>query len=172
MYCLLCDLWFLITNLALVYPPDVQILVLELLWNLSVIFMPWTEFGMTLEPTEMSIMWLLIKLRYSEILSNESNYIIIIFLLISPKQKHPIFASRISLYCLFLGDANPVHSSSLIILLPVLQAIHKLSEYLSFQVRNIAGELVDSFDLPDHVTRAPIAMQSEAYAQYTQLVGF
>lgn len=53
-----------------------------------------------------------------------------------------------------------------------LQAIHKLTEYLCFQVRNIAQELVDAFDLPDHVTRAPIAMQSNAYSQYTQYVGF
>ncbi|KAF2284069.1 hypothetical protein GH714_018777 [Hevea brasiliensis] len=52
------------------------------------------------------------------------------------------------------------------------KAIHKLTEYLSFEVRNIARELVDAFDLPDRVTRAPIAMQSEAYAQYTQHVGF
>ncbi|KAI8536205.1 hypothetical protein RHMOL_Rhmol10G0237800 [Rhododendron molle] len=54
------------------------------------------------------------------------------------------------------------------------KAIHKLTEYLSFQVRNIAKELVDSFDLPDEVTRAPIGMQStaEAYSQYTQYVGF
>ncbi|KAF1876241.1 hypothetical protein Lal_00006872 [Lupinus albus] len=52
------------------------------------------------------------------------------------------------------------------------KAIHKLSEYLSFQVRNIATELVNAFDLPDHVTRAPIAMKSEAYSQYTQHVGF
>ncbi|XVF15156.1 hypothetical protein REPUB_Repub09cG0125800 [Reevesia pubescens] len=52
------------------------------------------------------------------------------------------------------------------------KAIHKLTQYLSFQVRNIAGELVDAFDLPPYVTRAPIAMQSEAYAQYTQQVGF
>ncbi|XP_043696790.1 acyl-coenzyme A oxidase, peroxisomal [Telopea speciosissima] len=52
------------------------------------------------------------------------------------------------------------------------KAIHKLTEYLSFQVRNIARELVDGFDLPDYVTRAPIAMQSEPYAQYTQYVGF
>ncbi|KAE9602829.1 hypothetical protein Lal_00049520 [Lupinus albus] len=52
------------------------------------------------------------------------------------------------------------------------KAIHKLSEYLSFQVRNIAGELVDAFDLPEHVTQAPIAMQSEAYSKYTQYVGF
>ncbi|KAF5749818.1 acyl-coenzyme A oxidase 2 peroxisomal [Tripterygium wilfordii] len=52
------------------------------------------------------------------------------------------------------------------------KSIHKLAEYLSYQVRNIARELVDAFDLPDHVTRAPIAMQSEAYTQYTQFVGF
>ncbi|KAL0721477.1 hypothetical protein Bca4012_036076 [Brassica carinata] len=52
------------------------------------------------------------------------------------------------------------------------KAIHKLTEYLSFQVRNVAKELVDAFDLPDHVTRAPIARQSDAYAQYTQVVGF
>ncbi|KAL9377895.1 hypothetical protein Peur_029230 [Populus x canadensis] len=52
------------------------------------------------------------------------------------------------------------------------KAIHKLTDYLSFQVRNIAKELVDAFDLPDHVTRAPIGMQSEAYAQYTHYVGF
>lgn len=58
--------------------------------------------------------------------------------------------------------------------LAILQAIHKLTEYLSFQVRNIAKELVDAFDLPDEVTRAPIGMQStaEAYSQYTQNVGF
>lgn len=52
------------------------------------------------------------------------------------------------------------------------KAIHKLVDYLSFQVRNVAKELIDAFDLPDHVTRAPIAMQSEAYSQYTQHVGF
>ncbi|KAK7369369.1 hypothetical protein VNO80_11406 [Phaseolus coccineus] len=52
------------------------------------------------------------------------------------------------------------------------KAIHKLAEYLSFQVRNVARELVDTFDLPDHVTQAPIAMRSGAYSQYTQYVGF
>ncbi|KAL5556350.1 hypothetical protein UlMin_038586 [Ulmus minor] len=52
------------------------------------------------------------------------------------------------------------------------KAIHKLSEYLCFQVRNIAKELIDAFDLPDQVTRAPIAMKSEAYTHYTQYVGF
>ncbi|KAL9252081.1 Acyl-coenzyme A oxidase 2, peroxisomal-like protein [Drosera capensis] len=46
-------------------------------------------------------------------------------------------------------------------------AIHKLVDYLSFQVRNTVKELVDAFDIPDHVTRALITMQSEAYTQYT-----
>ncbi|ERM94195.1 acyl-coenzyme A oxidase 2, peroxisomal [Amborella trichopoda] len=52
------------------------------------------------------------------------------------------------------------------------KAIHKLTEYLCFQVRNVARELVDTFDLPDEVTRAPIGLQSEPYAHYTQYVGF
>lgn len=54
----------------------------------------------------------------------------------------------------------------------LLQAIHKLTDYLSYQVRLVARELVDAFDLPDLIIRAPIGMQSEAYAQYTQHVGF
>lgn len=53
-----------------------------------------------------------------------------------------------------------------------LQAIHKLTDYLSYQVRLVARELVDAFDLPDLIIRAPIGMQSEAYTQYTQHVGF
>ncbi|XP_047324852.1 acyl-coenzyme A oxidase 2, peroxisomal-like [Impatiens glandulifera] len=56
------------------------------------------------------------------------------------------------------------------------KAIHKLTEYLSFQVRNIAKELVDAFELPDQVLRAPIGMKStsteEVYTHYTQIVGF
>ncbi|XP_058096743.1 acyl-coenzyme A oxidase 2, peroxisomal [Magnolia sinica] len=52
------------------------------------------------------------------------------------------------------------------------KAIHKLAEYLSFQVKNVAGELIDAFDLPDSVIRAPIGMKSEVYTQYTQNVGF
>ncbi|KAG2563238.1 hypothetical protein PVAP13_8KG311800 [Panicum virgatum] len=52
------------------------------------------------------------------------------------------------------------------------KAIHKLTDYLSYQVRLVAKELVDAFDLPDLIIRAPIGMQSEAYAQYTQYVGF
>jgi acyl-CoA oxidase len=53
-----------------------------------------------------------------------------------------------------------------------LQAIHKLTDYLSYQVRLVARELVDAFDLPDLIICAPIGMQSGAYAQYTQHVGF
>ncbi|MCL7027208.1 hypothetical protein MKW94_030715 [Papaver nudicaule] len=52
------------------------------------------------------------------------------------------------------------------------KAIHKLTDYLSFQVKSVSRELVDAFDLPDNVTRAPIGMKSEAYAHYTQYVGF
>ncbi|KAI3978509.1 hypothetical protein MKX01_015684 [Papaver californicum] len=52
------------------------------------------------------------------------------------------------------------------------KAIHKLTDYLSFQVKSVSRELVDAFDLPDNVTRAPIGMKSEAYTHYTQYVGF
>ncbi|MQL94151.1 hypothetical protein Taro_026809 [Colocasia esculenta] len=52
------------------------------------------------------------------------------------------------------------------------KAIQKLRDYLCFQLRTVAKELIDAFDLPDHVTRAPIAMQSQAYTNYTQQVGF
>ncbi|KAJ6802424.1 acyl-coenzyme A oxidase 2, peroxisomal [Iris pallida] len=52
------------------------------------------------------------------------------------------------------------------------KAIHKLTEILCFQVRGVARELVDAFDFPDHVTRAPIGMTSEAYLHYTQHAGF
>lgn len=56
----------------------------------------------------------------------------------------------------------------------LLQAIHKLTEYLCFQVKNVAKEMVDAFDLPDYVTRAPIGMQAaeDAYTVYTQYAGF
>ena len=53
-----------------------------------------------------------------------------------------------------------------------LQAIRKMVENLSYQVRLVAPELVDAFDIPDQIIRAPIGMQSEAYSQYTQCVGF
>ncbi|WVZ50625.1 hypothetical protein U9M48_001863 [Paspalum notatum var. saurae] len=42
------------------------------------------------------------------------------------------------------------------------KAIHKLTDYLSYQVRLVAQELVNAFDLPDLIIRAPISMQSEA----------
>nr|GLL19439.1 acyl-coenzyme A oxidase 2, peroxisomal-like [Ipomoea trifida] len=54
------------------------------------------------------------------------------------------------------------------------KAIHKLTEYLCFQVRNTAKELVDAFDLPDFVVRAPIALQDseQVYSQYAHYAGF
>lgn len=47
-------------------------------------------------------------------------------------------------------------------------------EYLCFQVRNIAKELIDGFDIPEYVIRAPIALQDaeEAYSQYAHNAGF
>ncbi|KAK8950995.1 Acyl-coenzyme A oxidase, peroxisomal [Platanthera zijinensis] len=52
------------------------------------------------------------------------------------------------------------------------KAIHKLVEYLSFRVRGLARDLVDAFDLPEIVIRAPIGMTSQPYSQYTEYVGF
>ncbi|CAN6438840.1 unnamed protein product [Victoria cruziana] len=52
------------------------------------------------------------------------------------------------------------------------KAIHKLTEYLCFQVKSVAKELVGAFDIPEEVVRAPIALQSQPYNTYTQFVGF
>lgn len=52
------------------------------------------------------------------------------------------------------------------------KAILRLTEYLSFEVRSVARELVDAFGIPDFVLRAPIGMQSGQYTEYTQFVGF
>ncbi|XP_078440912.1 acyl-CoA oxidase 2 [Wolffia australiana] len=52
------------------------------------------------------------------------------------------------------------------------KAIHKLRDQLCAEVREVAGELVNAFDLAAHTTRAPIAMQAEAYSTYTRQVGF
>lgn len=53
-----------------------------------------------------------------------------------------------------------------------LQAIHRLVEYLCFEVRGVAKEAVDAFGIPDEMLRAPIGLQSRQYAEYTQIVGF
>eukprot|EP00252_Welwitschia_mirabilis_P022679 TRINITY_DN6209_c0_g1_i1.p1 TRINITY_DN6209_c0_g1~~TRINITY_DN6209_c0_g1_i1.p1 ORF type:complete len:688 (-),score=124.73 TRINITY_DN6209_c0_g1_i1:361-2424(-) len=53
------------------------------------------------------------------------------------------------------------------------KAILKLTESLSFEVRNVAKELVDAFGIPDFMLRAPIGMQSGQYTEYTtSFVGF
>lgn len=52
------------------------------------------------------------------------------------------------------------------------KAILRLTEYLCFEVRSVARELVDAFGIPDFALRAPIGMQSGQYAEYTQFVGF
>eukprot|EP01018_Ginkgo_biloba_P038487 Gb_06285 [translate_table: standard] len=52
------------------------------------------------------------------------------------------------------------------------KAILRLTEYLSFEIRSVARELVDAFGIPDFVLRAPIGMQSGQYMEYTNYVGF
>ena len=95
------------------------------------------------------------------------------------RQTKPRFASAsqphgTQLQFQFLAsDQNQNQNQDLMLCSSVcLQAIHKLVDYLSYQVRLVARELVDAFDVPDQIIRAPIGMQSEAYAQYTQGVGF
>jgi acyl-CoA oxidase len=53
-----------------------------------------------------------------------------------------------------------------------LQAIHRLVEYLSFELRGVAGVLVDGFGIPDALLRAPIGLQSGQYSEYSHHVGF
>lgn len=52
------------------------------------------------------------------------------------------------------------------------KAIHRLVEYLSFELKGVAGSLVDGFGIPDALLRAPIGLKSGQYAEYTQHVGF
>ncbi|XP_002991925.2 acyl-coenzyme A oxidase, peroxisomal [Selaginella moellendorffii] len=52
------------------------------------------------------------------------------------------------------------------------KAIHRLVEYLSYEVRGVAKELVDGFGVPDFVLRAPIGLQNGQYSEYMQYVGF
>jgi len=52
------------------------------------------------------------------------------------------------------------------------KAIHRLVEYLSFELKGEAGSLVDGFGIPDALLRAPIGLQSGQYSEYTQHVGF
>jgi acyl-CoA oxidase len=57
-------------------------------------------------------------------------------------------------------------------ILSELQAIHRLVEWLSFEVRGVAGSLVDGFAIPDSLLRAPIGLQSGQYSEYSHYVGF
>jgi len=52
------------------------------------------------------------------------------------------------------------------------KAIHRLVEYLSFELRGVAGVLVDGFGIPDALLRAPIGLQSGQYSEYSHHVGF
>jgi acyl-CoA oxidase len=45
-------------------------------------------------------------------------------------------------------------------------------EYLSFELKGVAGSLVDGFGIPDALLRAPIGLQANQYSEYIQYVGF
>lgn len=45
-------------------------------------------------------------------------------------------------------------------------------EYLCYEARGMARELVDAFAIPDQLMRAPIGLQSGQYAEYSHIVGF
>lgn len=52
------------------------------------------------------------------------------------------------------------------------KAIHRQVEYLCFEVRGRAKELVDGFGIPDELLRAPIGLQSGQYSEYATYVGW
>ncbi|KAL2652065.1 hypothetical protein R1flu_020193 [Riccia fluitans] len=52
------------------------------------------------------------------------------------------------------------------------KAIHKQVEILCAETRQVAGQLVDAFGIPDSLLRAPIGLQSGQYTEYTHYVGF
>lgn len=52
------------------------------------------------------------------------------------------------------------------------KAIHRLVEYLSYELKGAAGSLVDGFGIPDALLRAPIGLQSGQYSEYSHYVGF
>eukprot|EP00897_Mesotaenium_endlicherianum_P005878 jgi/Mesen1/5318/ME000265S04476 len=52
------------------------------------------------------------------------------------------------------------------------KAIHRLVEYLSYEARGVARELVDAFGIPDQLLKAPIGLQSGQYAEYSHYAGW
>ncbi|CAI5461813.1 unnamed protein product [Closterium sp. Yama58-4] len=52
------------------------------------------------------------------------------------------------------------------------KAIHRLVEFLCYEARGMAKELVDSFGIPDDLLKAPIGLQSGQYAEYLSYVSF
>ncbi|KAJ7569225.1 hypothetical protein O6H91_01G067700 [Diphasiastrum complanatum] len=52
------------------------------------------------------------------------------------------------------------------------KAIHRLVENLCFEIRGVAGKLVDAFGIPDYMLRAPIGLQSGQYSEYVHYIGF
>lgn len=53
-----------------------------------------------------------------------------------------------------------------------VKAIGRLLEHLRMEMRSMAVPLVDAFNVPDHILRSPIGLQSQDYSTYVEVVGW
>ena len=53
-----------------------------------------------------------------------------------------------------------------------VKAIGRLLEHLRMEMRSVAVPLVDAFNVPDHILRSPIGLQSQDYSTYVEVVGW
>ena len=53
-----------------------------------------------------------------------------------------------------------------------VKAIGRLLEHLRMEMRGVAVPLVDAFNIPDHILRSPIGLQSQDYSTYIEVVGW
>ena len=53
-----------------------------------------------------------------------------------------------------------------------VKAINRLLEHLRMEMRSQAVPLVDAFNIPDHILRAPIGLQSQDYTNYVEVAGW
>ena len=53
-----------------------------------------------------------------------------------------------------------------------VKAINRLLEHLRMEMRSQAVPLVDAFNIPDHILRAPIGLQSQDYTNYVEIAGW
>lgn len=53
-----------------------------------------------------------------------------------------------------------------------VKAINRLLEHLRMEMRSVAVPLVDAFNIPDHILRSPIGLQSQDYSSYVEVAGW